>query len=135
EREQIGVHEDFFALGGHSLLATRLLVRLQALLHIEVPLRTFFEAPTVAKLSAQIEASGSVQKMQTSAILSVSRRQDLPLSFAQQRLWFLNQLEPENTAYNVPFAIHLTGILHIVCLSEAWKRLCEGMRLYAQISR
>src|SRR5581483_9005034 len=61
--------------------------------------------------------------MQTSAILSVSRRQDLPLSFAQQRLWFLNQLEPENTAYNVPFAIHLTGILHISVLKRSLEEI------------
>ena len=92
---QISVYEDFFRLGGHSLLATQVISRMRRSLNIELPLRMLFEHFTVADLAQQIdEVRRKEVGLGTPAIVPVSREQALPLSFAQQRLWVLDQLEP-----------------------------------------
>jgi amino acid adenylation domain-containing protein/non-ribosomal peptide synthase protein (TIGR01720 family) len=119
--ERVGVHDDFFALGGHSLLATQLVSRIRGVLGTEVPLRDVFEASTPAGLAARLVPG------QSSAphIPRVPRGGDLPLSFAQQRLWFLDQLLPDHTMYHLPLVVHITGPLDPDHLREALSRLVD----------
>ncbi|MFN6560839.1 MAG: amino acid adenylation domain-containing protein [Nostoc sp. ChiSLP01] len=118
--EHIGINDNFFELGGHSLLATMVIARLREAFGIELPLRCLFEAPTVASLSDRI---GRIdQKLQAPPIQQVSRDRELPLSFAQQRLWFLDQLQPGN-AYNIPIGVRLFGVLNIVALEQSFQEV------------
>ncbi|WP_371865564.1 non-ribosomal peptide synthase/polyketide synthase [Dictyobacter alpinus] len=123
----IGIHEDFFALGGHSLIATQLLARLRTLLQLELPLRLLFEHPTISTQARAIEqelrrkASG----LQEPPIVAVDRQQPLPLSFAQQRLWFLDQLEPGSITYNTPITVRLRGPLQVALLEKSLARVIQ----------
>ncbi len=122
--ERVGVHDDFFALGGHSLLATRVISRLRSAFSVELPLRVLFEAPTVAGLAARVLALR--HEGPTAALPPLEkapRGEDLPLSFAQQRLWFLDQLDPGSPAYNIPSALHLRGALRPGALRGALDEL------------
>ena len=117
--ERVGVNDSFFELGGHSLLATQLLSRVAASLGVEVPLRTLFAAPTVAGLAAAI-----TQLQQTATPRpAIGRRpagtDNLPLSFAQQRLWFIDQLEPDSFFFNISAALRLEGQLDSAALAQA----------------
>ena len=123
-RAETGVTENFFELGGHSLLATQVLSRIQVVFQIELPLRTLFEAPTVRELAARVDAA--LQAGTSSGVpplKRVSRDEVLPLSFAQQRLWFLAQLEPENAFYNSPLAVRLKGELVLPALEQTLQEL------------
>jgi amino acid adenylation domain-containing protein len=112
--ERFSVHGNFFDLGGHSLLATRVVSRIRKLLQVELPLRRLFEGPTVAELALSI---GAILKegaaMRAPSLKKASRNGAPPLSFAQQRLWFLDQLDPGTPAYNLPAAARLTGRLDV----------------------
>ena len=114
--ERVGVTENFFELGGHSLLATQVMSRIREVFKVELPLRSLFGAPTVSGLAAEIEAASSRNENPPPKIVPVTRDQDLPLSFAQQRLWFLDQLEPNNAFYNVGSAVRMKGQLNIGAL-------------------
>ena len=115
--ERVGIDDNFFELGGHSLLATQLISRIRETFSVELPLRTIFESATVADLCAKIEQEIQATGGQSlPPLLRVSREEALPLSFAQQRLWFLHQLEPESVVYNMPAAVRLTGQLNIAAL-------------------
>ncbi|MFY9622653.1 MAG: amino acid adenylation domain-containing protein [Pyrinomonadaceae bacterium] len=112
---QVGVHSDFFEIGGHSLRATQVISRLLKTFGVELPLRSMFESPTIAGLTEKIELAGrDGLSLQVPTITAVSREQNrFSLSFAQQRLWFIHQLELDRAAYNVPMAVRLTGHLDI----------------------
>ena len=118
--ERIGIHDNFFDLGGHSLLATQLMSRVRETFQVEIPLRRLFELPTVASLAENIEVARHAERhLLAPPILPVPRNGDLALSFAQQRLWFFDQLEPGNTAYNIPVAVRLKGPLNLAALEQS----------------
>jgi amino acid adenylation domain-containing protein len=120
---EIGREDDFFAHGGHSLLAMRLLSRVRETWGVELPLRAVFETPRLAALARRIEALLSTQDARPLPpllpIVQASRTGNLPLSFAQQRLWFLDRLEPGRPVYNMPIALRLHGELRIAALADA----------------
>lgn len=123
---EIGIHDNFFELGGHSLLAMQLLSRVRSSFQVELPLRTLFEDPTISSLAARIEKTrNSETRFYAPPIRRLPRDQGLPLSFAQQRLWFLDQLEPESSAYNVPATIVLKGPLHITALEQSLQHIVK----------
>src|SRR6185503_12123823 len=116
--EQVGIHDNFFDLGGHSLLATQVISRVRELFQVEIALRQLFETPTVADLAQSIEIAllKETEELVAPFIERVPRPEFLPLSYAQQRLWFIHQLDPTSAAYNIPLAVRLTGSLDIAAL-------------------
>jgi amino acid adenylation domain-containing protein len=123
-RDGLGVQDDFFALGGNSLLATQLISRVRTAFQLDVPLRSLFEARTVRSLAARLaELRNAGEGIQEPPILPVSREGVLPASFAQERLWFLDQLEPDSPFYNIPAAVRLRGDLRLDALEGALREI------------
>jgi len=125
--ERVGVHENFFELGGHSLLATQVISRIREAFRVELPLRVIFESPTVVEQAVRVEtALRSGEEIHTPSMKRVKWDEDLLLSFAQERLWFIDQLEPNSSLYNCPAAVRLTGRLDAEalqkCLTEIVRR-------------
>ncbi|MFE5286071.1 amino acid adenylation domain-containing protein [Nocardia sp. NPDC056611] len=112
----IGADDDFFELGGNSLVATRVAARIGAALDGTVPVSTIFEAPTVARLAARAESRANTGRI---GLTAQQRPQRIPLSYAQQRMWFLNRLEPDSAAYSIPIMLRLTGELNLDALRAA----------------
>ncbi len=118
--ERASIDDNFFELGGHSLSATQVVARIRQSLHVDLPVRSLFESPTVAGLAQAAEQrQRGEQGLLAPPIVPVARNQRLPLSFAQQRLWVLDQIEPNNPLYNVPRAISLAGALNLAALETA----------------
>jgi amino acid adenylation domain-containing protein len=123
--EKVGRHENFFERGGHSLLATRLISRVRDAFNISVPIRWLFDYPTLAEFSRALTLARDTESNAAPPLSPTSRDAILPLSFAQERLWFLNQLEPENPFYNIPLALRLVGDLKAPALQEALDALVQ----------
>ena len=121
--DQLGVTDNFFDLGGHSLLATQVVSRVRAHFGIELPVSALFEQATITGLAGVVE--GAVLGPAMPEITTADRGCPLPLSFAQQRLWFLNQLEPESADYNELLALRITGDLDVASLGAALDAIVE----------
>ncbi|MDJ0572741.1 MAG: condensation domain-containing protein, partial [Pleurocapsa sp. MO_192.B19] len=118
--DRVGIYDNFFELGGHSLLATQVISRLQRTFSVELPTRILFESPTVAELEAIVLAyRQSGTELKESAISSVSREGNLPLSPAQGRLWYLDRLNERNASYNMFLAVEMQGELAVSVLERA----------------
>ncbi|HVR09570.1 MAG TPA: amino acid adenylation domain-containing protein, partial [Thermoanaerobaculia bacterium] len=118
-RERVGAGDDFFEMGGHSLLATRVVSRLRGVLGVELPLRSLLEKRTAAGLAAAVRA-GLADEQPAAPPRVLSRHGELPLSFAQQRFWFVDQLEPASPRYNIAAAVRLSGPLAVARLARAF---------------
>ncbi|BCY14200.1 non-ribosomal peptide synthetase [Actinoplanes sp. L3-i22] len=113
---RVGVEDSFFDLGGHSLLVTRLVARIRSAFGVDLSVRTVFEAPSVALLASRLETGPAVRSV---PLEPATRSGPVPMSFAQQRLWFIGQLDGATSAYNMPIALRLTGTLDADALQEA----------------
>jgi amino acid adenylation domain-containing protein len=116
--EKVGVLDNFFELGGHSLIGVKLQSRINDAFDVEMQLRRIFEAPTIAELAKLLDG-GSEETAAAPEILPVPREENFPLSFAQQRLWFLDQLEPNSPFYNIPTALRFQGRLHLAAFRQS----------------
>ncbi|WP_416809160.1 condensation domain-containing protein, partial [Bacillus thuringiensis] len=124
--ENLGIHNNFFELGGHSLLATQVISRINKEMNINLPLRVLFEHNTIAKFAHYIETANHDYKKIDShvEIKNISKEKEaLPLSFSQQRLWFLDQLDSGNSAYNVPIVLQVNGTLNYKALKQAVSKI------------
>ena len=129
--ETVGVDDDFFALGGHSLTVMRLVNRIRATLELSVPIRVVFDAPTVAALARELPGAAAYPPL-----VPQPRPAAIPLSYAQQRLWVVHQLQPSGAAYHIPIALRLRGDLDREALIAAFADLLarhESLRtIFAQ---
>ncbi len=120
---RIGIHDDFFEHGGHSLLATQVMSRVREAFGVEIPLRRLFEGPTVAELARAVETALAAGAPAPEGLIPRTPRgaeeAGLPLSFAQERLWFLDRLQPGGTLYNLPLALRMEGELDAAALAAA----------------
>ncbi len=119
-----GVNDNFFSLGGNSLLATQVISRLRDAFKVELPLRALFEKPTIAGLAGRLDGLAP-KTSEVPPIVPVPRTSDLPLSFAQRRLWFLAQFEPDSPVYNIPIAIQLDGPVKLDALEQSLNAIVQ----------
>ncbi|MGW4341102.1 condensation domain-containing protein, partial [Rhodococcus koreensis] len=115
--DQIGLDDDFFTLGGNSLLATQALSRLSTAMDVRVPMRVLFEASSVQALSKWLASPTTTDAR--IPLLPRPRPEHIPLSYAQQRIWFLNRFDPHSPVYNIPFALRLSGTMNTTALLAA----------------
>jgi len=114
---KVGIHDNFFSLGGHSLLAVQVITRMNEAFNINVPLRRIFETPTVAGLSHEVSMAAVQEEPQAAEPADTASAQGaFPLSLAQQRLWFLSQMEPDSPAYNISIALRINGHMNVNAL-------------------
>ncbi len=122
--ERMGIHDNFFELGGHSLLATQVISRLRDVFQVELPLQDLFEATTVASLARRVEtAMKAGQNLSAPPLQPIPRNQDLPLSFAQEPLWTLDQLIPGTPFFNFTTSIRLLGVLSVAALAQGLREI------------
>ncbi|PDZ09110.1 non-ribosomal peptide synthetase [Bacillus pseudomycoides] len=124
--ENIGIQDSFFERGGHSLLATQIVSRLQEAFQIKIPLRELFKYDTVEALSKRLDqlCKGD-KKREIPPLVPMSREESIPLSYAQKRLWFIDQLMPNSAMYNIHAACRLTGKWSLEALETGWNQLIE----------
>ncbi|MAT97566.1 MAG: hypothetical protein CL608_10525 [Anaerolineaceae bacterium] len=124
QMEEIGIHDNFFSLGGHSLLAVQLMTALRQQMGKELPLRLLFDAPTIAELAHELEKVSDLANLEP-----IPKRTDdgpLPLSFAQRRLWFISEMNPQaNVSYNVPIHLEIEGPLDLEALEYSFNQLLQ----------
>ncbi|MCD2124706.1 non-ribosomal peptide synthetase [Rhodococcus rhodochrous] len=121
--DRVGLDDDFFALGGNSLIATQLVARLGSALDVRVPVRALFEASTVEALAAHAEQhTGATGR---APLVPQPRTDRIPLSLAQQRMWFLNRFDSSSAADNLPVAVRLTGALDVEALQAAVRDMLD----------
>jgi amino acid adenylation domain-containing protein len=120
----LSINANFFELGGYSLQATQIIARIRHALAVEVPLHYFFQTPTVAALAEYIEQQ-SASSQDALSIPTRSIQEHTPISFAQERLWFLHQLAPQSAFYNIPVALHICGPLQIAALERSLNTIVE----------
>ncbi|HKS08829.1 MAG TPA: amino acid adenylation domain-containing protein [Pyrinomonadaceae bacterium] len=119
--KDLGIHDNFFELGGHSLMATRLISQVRNELQVELLVSKVFESPTVARLAEHVEQSlRDAPAIVYTPIETAPREEPLPLSFAQQRLWFLDQMEPGNPFYNISAVVRMKGPLNVRALEQSF---------------
>ncbi len=129
--DRVGIGDDLFALGGDSLLATQIAARVQQNLHVALPLQAIFTTPTVVGLAALVEAGGATRKDQFPPIRRRPRDgQELPLSYSQERVWFLQQLEPGNLSYNAQATIAFEGRLDVPALERALAEIVRRHEIF-----
>ncbi|MCL6753065.1 amino acid adenylation domain-containing protein [Nostoc sp. CCCryo 231-06] len=122
--DKVGIDNNFFELGGHSLMSTRVMSQIRQVFQVELPLRCLFEKPTIAELAKEIEKAIKVDSgVEATNIERIGRSPQLPLSFAQQRLWFLAQLKPDSPLYSTPGAVRLQGKLNVEALQQSFNEI------------
>ena len=122
--EAVGIHDSFFEMGGHSLLAMQVISRVRETFQVDIPLRSLFETPTVAGLARYIQQQRHAgEGLQLPPLLPAPRQGDLPLSFSQQRVWFIDQFQPNSFLYNVPRSLRMRGRLDIAALQQALQEI------------
>lgn len=136
--EQISIYDNFFEMGGHSLIATQFVSRMREIFKIELPLRYVFEATTIAELASRVEtAVTDGLPLQSSSIQPAPRDGNLPVSLTQKPLWFLDQVLPGNSVFNVPAAVQLSGSLNLAVLEQSLNEILrrhEALRTtFAQV--
>jgi len=125
ERPQIGIHENFFEAGGHSLMAIRLTSRIREGFGMELNLRTLFENPTIATLAPFLEGDRPTADLAAIPFVHEAERTVFPLSFSQQRLWFIEQMMPGNAVYNIPMVLDLYGSFHLEDLEKTLTEILD----------
>lgn len=110
-RESVGIDDNFFGIGGHSLLAAQVVSRIRGTFNVELPLRALFDSPTVAQIGGRIRLARGEAQFATAPIPRAPSGHDFTPSYAQHRLWFVSQLEPESAAYNLAFGLRTKGRL------------------------
>ena len=122
----IGINDNFFELGGHSLLAIQVISRITQISKVDLSLRQLFATPTIESLSTWIESNSNLEtQLTTEKIKSVSRKNNIPLSYNQEGLWFLWLLEPNSNAYNMSRSYEITGELDIKAFSQSWTNVVQ----------
>jgi amino acid adenylation domain-containing protein len=125
--ERVGIHDNFFDLGGHSLLATQVMSRVKEVFHVDAPLRSLFESPTVAELAVQIAVFGNASSQEPGQTRIQTRPRgpdsELPLSYAQERLWFLDHLQPNSDLYNVGVSFAFKGEIDATIMKRALQEI------------
>ncbi len=129
--DRVGTNDNFFELGGHSLLATQVMSRIEEAIGITLPLRAVFESPTVPGLAAALDQASPNQVIKPPPVTAAERKGDIPLSFAQERMWFLYQMAPDDYAHHIPVTLRYGSAINLEALQKALDELVvrhESMR-------